>query len=83
MPPVHMIKMVSRDVLFSIGPGLILGMAAYTACARVISPILYGVHPLDPIWITVALIAIVAAFAGFIPARRALSIAPTEALRQE
>lgn len=83
--PVHMIKMISRDVLFSIGPGLILGMAAYTACARVISPILYGVHPLDPIsiWIAVALIAIVAAFAGFIPARRAVSIAPTEALRQE
>jgi predicted permease len=83
--PSHMIDMISRDVLFSIGPGLILGIAVYAACARVIAPVLYGVRPMDSISITIAIagIAIVAALAGFVPTRRAIAIEPSEALRQE
>jgi predicted permease len=83
--PSHLIEMISRDVLLSVAPGLILGLAVYAACARVISPVLYGVHPMDAISIAIAisLIALVSAVAGFIPARRAISIQPSEALRQE
>jgi ABC-type antimicrobial peptide transport system permease subunit len=83
--PAHMIEMISRDVLLSVAPGLILGLAVYAACARVISPVLYGVRPLDAISIPIAigLIALVAAAAGFIPTLRAISIQPSEALRQE
>jgi len=83
--PAHMIEMISRDVMLSVLPGLILGVAVYAACARVIAPVLYGVRPMDAISIAVsiALIAIVAAMAGFVPARRAIAIEPSEALRQE
>jgi ABC-type antimicrobial peptide transport system permease subunit len=83
--PAHMIEMISRDVIFSVAPGLILGVAVYAACARIISPVLYGVRPMDAISIAVsiALIAFVAAMAGFVPARRAIAIEPSEALRQE
>ena len=77
--------MVSNDVFLSVIPGLILGIAVYAACARFISPVLYGVRPLDAtsVAIAIALIALVAAAAGFVPARRAVSIAPSEALRQD
>jgi predicted permease len=83
--PAHMIEMISRDVLLSVAPGLILGLAAYAACSRVISPVLYGVRPMDAISISIAisLIAFVAALSGFIPTRRAISIQPSEALRQD
>jgi len=83
--PAHMIEMISRDVFLSVGPGLILGMAVYASCARVITPVLYGVRPMDAISIAaaIALIGIVATIAGFVPARRAVSIEPSEALRQE
>ena len=81
----HMIEMISRDVLASVIPGLIVGLAVYAACARFISPVLYGVRPVDAISLAAAilLIAIVAAIAGLVPARRAISIEPSEALRQE
>jgi predicted permease len=83
--PAHLIEMISRDVLLSVGPGLILGMAVYAACARVIAPVLYGVRPMDSISLSAAiiLIALVAAVAGFVPARRATAIEPSEALRQD
>jgi len=83
--PAHMIEMISRDVLWSVVPGLLLGIAVYAACSRIISPVLYGVRPLDAISIslTIGLIALVAALAGFVPARRAISIEPSEALRQD
>ncbi len=83
--PAHMIEMISRDVILSVAPGLILGIAVYAACARVIRPVLYGVRPMDSISITIAivLIATVAAIAGFVPARRAVAIEPSEALRQD
>jgi ABC-type antimicrobial peptide transport system permease subunit len=77
--------MISRDVLLSVAPGLILGLFVYAACSRVISPVLYGVRPMDALSITsaIALIAVVAAVAGLIPTRRAISIHPSDALRQE
>jgi ABC-type lipoprotein release transport system permease subunit len=77
--------MISRDVLLSVGPGLILGVAVYAASARVISPVLYGVRPMDALSIAAAigLIGIVATIAGFVPVRRAVLIEPSEALRQE
>jgi len=83
--PAHLIEMISRDVLHSVAPGLILGLGVYAACSRIIAPVLYGVRPMDAISILIAvsLIAVVAAAAGFIPTRRATAIEPSEALRQE
>jgi predicted permease len=83
--PGHMVEMISSDVLLSVLPGLLLGVAVYAACSRVIAPVLYGVRPIDAtsIAISILLIALVAAIAGFVPTRRAIAIEPAEALRQE
>jgi ABC-type antimicrobial peptide transport system permease subunit len=83
--PANVVEMIFRDVLLSVGPGLILGTAVYAACARVIAPVLYGVRPMDSISLAaaIALIGFVATAAGFIPARRAVRIEPSEALRQD
>jgi predicted permease len=83
--PGHLVEMISRDVALSVGPGLALGLIVYAACARILAPVLYGVRPMDAasILVAMALIALVAAAAGFVPARRALSVPPSEALRQE
>jgi predicted permease len=83
--PVHIVEMTSRDVVLSFVPGLLLGLVVYAACARVIDPVLYGVRPMDAlsIGISIALLILVAALAGFVPARRAIAIEPSEALRQE
>jgi predicted permease len=83
--PFHLIEMISRDIFLSVAPGLILGLTVYAACSRVISPVLYGVRPMDAISVAIAilLIALVAAAAGYIPTRRAIAIEPSEALRQE
>jgi len=83
--PGHVIEMISRDILLSVAPGLIIGLVGYVACAPIIAPVLYGVHTMDTVTLVAAilLIAIVATLAGFVPARRAASIEPSEALRQE
>jgi ABC-type antimicrobial peptide transport system permease subunit len=83
--PAHLLEMISRDVLLSVVPGIVIGMAVYAASARIISPVLYGVRPMDAISILVALalIALVAAAAAFVPTRRAIAIEPSEALRQD
>jgi putative ABC transport system permease protein len=65
--------------------GLVLGLVTAFAMGRFIESLLYGVQPYDPltfVGVTLALLVIVA-IASAIPARRASSIAPAEALRGE
>jgi predicted permease len=83
--PGHVIEMVSRDILLSVVPGLLIGVSIYAASAKVISPVLYGVRPMDAMSVSIAigLIAGVAAIAASVPTRRAIAIEPSEALRQE
>lgn len=83
--PGHLVRMISIDVLLCVVPGAAVGLAAYAASSRIIAPVLYGVRPLDVPSIAVALglIVLVAVLASFVPARRAISIEPAEALRQE
>ena len=65
--------------------GLVLGLAASLALTRVISSLLYGVSPLDPMtFVTVSLVLVgVALLANSIPARRATQVDPLTALRYE
>jgi len=63
--------------------GLGLGLLIAIAMGRYVAALLYGVQPHDPLTfaaVTIALLVIVA-IASAIPARRASSIAPAEALR--
>ena len=62
-----------------------VGLPAAMALGRYVSSQLYGIQPHDP-WMaaaTMAVLAIVSAAAGLIPARRASRIDPMLALRYE
>lgn len=65
--------------------GLVIGTAASSLLARGASGLLFGVTAVDPQTFvgTVAVLAIVALVAGYLPARRASRIDPMMALRTE
>jgi putative ABC transport system permease protein len=65
--------------------GLILGMAGALAVTHVLSGLLFGISPRDPLTFTLvpALLLLVALAACWIPARRALRVEPVLALRGE
>jgi len=65
--------------------GLVLGIAAALALTRVLQTLLYGVEPGDPLTFAGVslLLAVIALFACWLPARRAARVEPMEALRYE
>jgi putative ABC transport system permease protein len=67
-----------------VGVGLIAGVAAALASARLVEAMLFGVTATDARILTAAavVIAAVATAASFLPARRASRINPVRALRQ-
>jgi len=77
--------LVLRDTASMAAIGLAIGLALSVAAARVESSVLFGVRPLDALSIAVALFVLsVAVFtAAWLPARRAASIDPMQALRTE
>jgi predicted permease len=77
--------MVLRTALRLVGVGLALGIPIALLGGRLMRSQLYGVHAYDPFTLFIALVALgaSAAVAGFIPARRAASIEPMQALRIE
>jgi macrolide transport system ATP-binding/permease protein len=77
--------MVLRGAFWQILVGLGLGVPAALLAGRLMASQLYGVGSYDPVALVgaVAVLALCAAAAGFIPARRAASIEPMQALRSE
>jgi len=65
--------------------GVACGLIAALALTRLMSALLFGVSPLDPITYCAVplLLAGAASLASYLPARRATAIAPLEALRAE
>jgi len=65
--------------------GSLLGIAGALVLARLMTKLLYGVHPADPItFASVAIgLGIVAIVACYLPARRAMRVNPVAALRCE
>ena len=79
------LRLVLRGALVQLGVGLAVGIPAALAAGRLLANQLYGVRSHDPL--TLGLAALVlsgcALAAGFVPAWRAASIAPVDALRSE
>lgn len=83
--PLNLVKMIFRRALVLTGIGVAAGIVAAMFAARVASAFLYGVSPADPLaYLGAALfLALVAAPASYLPARRALQADPMEALRSQ
>ncbi len=79
------VGMVMRGVLWQVLIGLALGIPAALYAGYLMKSMLYGVGSYDPWALAGAplMLVLCAAAAGFIPARRAASIDPMQALRTE
>ena len=76
--------LIAQGILLS-SAGIVIGVAAATALTRYLASLLYQVHPLDPFTFigVAALLLLVALFACYLPARRAMGVDPMIALRHE
>jgi predicted permease len=83
--PAGLLGMFVRHGLFLAGIGAALGLAAAAGLTRLMSSLLFGVTPLDPITFTAvsALLIAAALLASYFPARRAIAVDPVQALRAE
>jgi ABC-type lipoprotein release transport system permease subunit len=76
---------VMAQGLRPVAVGLVLGLAAAAVAASAIRALLFGIEPLDPVSLGgVSLVLLLAAaFACYLPARRATNVDPMVALRCE
>jgi predicted permease len=81
----HIHRLVTGEALFGAGIGALLGLTAGVWLSRLLESLLYGVTPGDPIAFGCAAALAVATVLGaaWLPARRAMRLAPTIALRSE
>jgi predicted permease len=78
-------RLVVGHTAWLVALGAALGTPAALALARLLSGLLYGVEPYDPVVLSLnfAVLACVALGAGYLPARRATRVDPLSALRTE
>ena len=79
------VRLVFREVIIVVGVGLAAGLAAASALGKLVSGLVFGLEPGDPLVLSAAacLLAAVAACAAWLPARRAASLDPMSALRHD
>jgi len=78
-------RLVLRQGMLLAGGGVVVGLFAAFGLTRLMSALLYGVDPVDPLTygaVSVAL-TLIAMLASYLPARRAARVDPVEALRWE
>jgi predicted permease len=78
-------RMLLGHVLTLVIVGVVLGLGGAAALAQLMESLLFGVTALDPMtYVAVsAILAITAALAGYLPARRVMRVDPMGALRTE
>jgi ABC-type antimicrobial peptide transport system permease subunit len=81
----QVLMMVLRESLWVLAAGLIVGVPLTFVAIRPLKSMLYQMSPFDPISFSLAVAAmiVVAGSAALVPARRAASIEPMQALRAE
>lgn len=83
--PAHILMSVLRQFSWPLIGGLGVGVGAATVVAQLLRKELYGISALDPLAYAGAIVifAATAGLASLPPARKALAVAPSEALRSE
>jgi ABC-type antimicrobial peptide transport system permease subunit len=83
--PGSVVQMVLRTALWQVGVGVALGIPAAMGAGWAIANQLYGVQPWSPalLGLAIVLLVLTALVAAVIPARRAASLDPVQALRTE
>jgi predicted permease len=81
----NVLWMVLREILILVAIGVVIGVPATLAGDRLVSKLLFGLRPTDPVTLVSATVMflIVATIAGYLPARRASLVDPMAALRYE
>lgn len=81
----EVLALVLRQGLRVVGIGLAIGLGLSLLATRAIGAFLYGVRPTDPMTLSAVavLLAVVAAAACLVPARRAASVDPAASLRDD
>jgi ABC-type antimicrobial peptide transport system permease subunit len=81
----RVVQLVMREMLGWVVLGGALGLGAALATTRLVESMLFGLKPRDPLTIGLAVLVllVVAAVAGYLPARRAARVDPLDALRRE
>ena len=79
------VALVLRGASLQVGIGLAIGIPVALLGGHFMASQLYGVRTYDPLTLAgaVVVLSVFAGIAGFIPARRAASIEPMNALRTE
>jgi predicted permease len=79
------VRLVLREAMMLLAAGLVIGVGLALWAGRAAATLLFGLKPNDAVTFVVAsvLLAVVAAAAGYVPARRASGMDPMDALRVE
>ena len=83
--PRRVLAMILREASWISLAGVVLGLGAALLLARLVKSMLYGLQPADPVSFCAGalLLVVVGLAASWIPARKAASVQPVEALRHE
>ncbi|HEY1677143.1 MAG TPA: ABC transporter permease [Candidatus Sulfotelmatobacter sp.] len=83
--PKEVLAMVLREATWVSLAGIVCGLGTTLFLARLVKSLLYGLKPNDPIVLlaSASLLASIGLAAGWIPARRAASVEPMQALRHD
>jgi ABC-type antimicrobial peptide transport system permease subunit len=78
-------RLILKEASLLIAAGISVGLVASVAAAALLRGLLFGVRAADPqtLAAVAAVLAVAALLASYIPARRAASIDPVDALRAE
>ncbi|MGH9159093.1 MAG: ABC transporter permease [Vicinamibacteraceae bacterium] len=79
------LAMIVRKAMFLVAVGIAVGLVGAFAAARLMTTVLFGVGPHEPRLLVLActVVTLTAAAAAYLPARRAATVDPIDALRSE
>jgi ABC-type antimicrobial peptide transport system permease subunit len=81
----HVLKLVMGESMLLVVLGILIGVAIALSASHLISTLLFGLPPRDPLSMMTAVLVmmLVSALAGYLPARRASKVDPMVALHYE